>query len=119
MRKWGKRSWLIIGGIFTIIGLGGIPEDIKQWMRWMDLINQTVGQVTMDIVDAINGNAGRWAFTLLGVSILLISYRVPQSLWQKLRHSASPGETEKVSPTIEFVADHALSIGHSERHNVR
>lgn len=44
----------------------------------------SMNQTSIDFVDLLSGNNGRWAFTILGVSILLFTHQVPQRLWRTL-----------------------------------
>ena len=35
---WGRKLWCILGGALTILGLGGIPDDIATWAKWLAML---------------------------------------------------------------------------------
>ena len=66
MAVWIKIVWKIIGWILTVIGLGGVSDDIEKWIEWLSSINPTLNQVAINMFDALHGDLGRWVFTLSG-----------------------------------------------------
>lgn len=77
------RIFKFIGFILSLIGLAGIPEDLQIWIYWLSSMNHT----TINIIDTLNSNVGRWVFTALGAITILIAYKVPQIVWGGLRQA--------------------------------
>jgi hypothetical protein len=69
-----------IGWIFTLIGAIDLPDQIQRWAKFI----ASLFDVAMNWDAELFGNEARWAFTGIGVLLLLIAYDVPQKLWSKL-----------------------------------
>lgn len=57
--KWSGR---IVGCIMELIGLGGVPDDVMTWGRWLTPLQ-----------GYISHNAARWAFVVSGAALLLLT----------------------------------------------
>ena len=70
----------IVGGLLTFIGLSGLPDDLLRWLQWIS----TMSRIAPEVFNTLNGNIGRWLFTILGVGVLLVSY-IPQGFYHRFK----------------------------------
>jgi len=59
-RRW--SVWAVISLIITIIGLGGLPDDLRGWGKFFEIV-----------VPMINHDVGRWLFVIVGLSVLAVA----------------------------------------------
>lgn len=91
------RNWLnstpvkIFGSASAIIGLVGIPDDLLKWIQWLS----SMSQIATDIFNLIDGNTGRWIFTIFGILILFVSFDLPQTFYNRIKFKKAPPRGEK------------------------
>jgi len=92
----------MVGVALLVIGLAGIPEDVKTWKGWLE---------------SLDGESARWAFVIAGVGIVLVVNvlsRLPRFPVPALPRFTFRGASVKKELRVLFraVADPAFEAGH-------
>jgi hypothetical protein len=63
---WAYLLCNVLAAILSLIGLGGIPDSVRQWGRWIDMVGSDAGRWIVAVVAAllvVLANGGhRWLF---------------------------------------------------------
>jgi hypothetical protein len=63
--KW-TLATTIAGGALTLIGLGGLPDDLRGW-----------GYVASTLNSAVDHNTARWIFCIVGIGLIAAARATP------------------------------------------
>lgn len=81
--------WTIANLIITMIGLGGIPDDVRTWARWL----RALGGI-------VDHNHARWVFVCFGLSGIALAW-LPWGGWLGSRDIAPAVEVLAQKPVVE------------------
>lgn len=105
------RFWAFVGIASTIIGFGGVPDDLATWTRWIDsMVNDPtvlwLATYAVEIADFINQAWVRIALVVVGV--LLVIW--PLRWFWRLRHRWLFKWRRFVSEQVWISRDDALTL---------
>ena len=72
-------AWIlkIVGPLFMVMGVGGMPDDVTQWFSWITQLSTFL--VSLDWT----GDTGRWLFGIVGFLIIVLTYDGPRMIVQR------------------------------------
>lgn len=114
LRKFVSNPGTILGGIFTFLGLGGVEEDLRTWIGWIQAALTFYADVRMDmkVVDALSGDIGRWLFVIIGFSVIAFSNGWHRAiLSRRLKSNATIGGRKPVfrGTPSKYLEEEAMS----------
>ena len=119
---WGFTKW-IVGWPIAIVGLGGIPDSVNVWVRWIDKAVLWAGSAMTDprvqqladkaveLAGFVNKAPVRFSLVIVGVSILVWGWR---PFW-RLRHRIFFSWRRALDQTVWIADDKAIDLVRNSR----